>query len=257
MKLAVYGDSFADLQTNHADQLGLDHLAWPSLLKNNYDQVDNFALQGSSLYYSMSNFEATHHIYDRVIFVVTVVGRWPGVLFANGMDRPTSIPQLSTAEWLKKRMKDPQVFPNISNQDRQRFLTTIAATATWFMDSQVMPFETYVHELMLDRIRAQRPDAVIVPVHASVSGIQGVGLGDFAFKAVQWFKPEIKQAAQLWSDLYVNWEEHRMPCHLTEETNQIVYKQMLGALELGKWDPKLPEQIVHSNPWEHYYRPRC
>lgn len=251
MKLAIYGDSFADTEVNQIKHLA--DLAWPILLRNNFRQVHNYALAGTSLFYSMDRFERTHADYDRVIFVVTTIGRWPGVLWAPGMQKPRPIPGIRSIPLEQKWVRSSHVPP----AEQARLLRTIAAVESWYMDAQHRPFEDYVHGLMLDRITQLRPDAVIVPIHQTTSGMKGVaGLTDFALRAVQWFKPTVT-SLDLLMQIYSQWEEFNQPsCHLTAETHEYVYQAMLTALEQGTWNPTVPEEIAHAHPWDYYWRLR-
>lgn len=251
MKLAIYGDSFADTEVNqYAD---LADLAWPRLLRNDFGQVHNYALAGTSLFYSMDRFERTHADYDRVIFVVTTIGRWPGVLWTQGMQKPRPIPGIRSIPLEQAWAKNTDISP----AEQARLLRTIAAVEAWYIDAQHRPFEDYVHGLMLDRIVTLRPDAIIVPIHAHTSGVRNTaGLTDFALRAVQWFKPEVTTLDQL-MQIYSQWEELNQPsCHLTAETHEHVYQAMLLALEQGKWDPQVPQTIAHAHPWNYYWRLR-
>jgi hypothetical protein len=252
MNLAIYGDSFADTEVNEIAQLA--DLAWPILLRKNFSQVHNYALAGTSLFYSMDRFERTHAAYDRVIFVVTTIGRWPGLLWAEGMSKPRPIPGILSIKPEEKFIKSA----GLAVLDQKKLLRTVAAVESWYMDAQVRPFEDYIHGLMLDRIAALRPDAIIVPIHAHTSGVEGsAGLTDFALKSVQWFKPEITSSEQL-MQIYRQWEEYHQPsCHLTAETHEHVYQAMLLALEQGLWRPQVPQEIVHAHHWDYYWRPRC
>ena len=81
MKLAIYGDSFADPSwTNN------DYLAWPELLSNDF-QVTNFAKSGSSLWWSYQQFKQNKDNFDYNIFVGTIYGRY----YLEGLDKHLNI----------------------------------------------------------------------------------------------------------------------------------------------------------------------
>ena len=70
MKLAIYGDSFADAlftQDSHR------YFQWPNILADKLNVYDysNYALGGTSLNFSYMKFLESHEKYDKIIFVVT------------------------------------------------------------------------------------------------------------------------------------------------------------------------------------------
>jgi hypothetical protein len=252
MNLGIYGDSFADTGVNQVAELA--ELAWPCLLARHFDQVHNHALAGTSLFWSMSQFERTHHLYDRIIFLVTSTGRWPGMLWAQGMSQPRPIPGIRSCS----QEADLIAQAAISAVDQRLLQRTIRAVELWYADAQVRPFEDYVQKLMTDRIIVLRPDAIIVPIDRESTGLlDQTGLTDFILRSVQWFKPEIASTSQL-LELLVEWRERNQPsCHLTAEAHQVVYEQMVRALDLGQWQPQVPQAIAHAHDWDYYWCRRC
>lgn len=69
MKIAIYGDSFADLNWNNNSYKG-----WPELLAESYN-VTNFAKEGSSLWWSYDQLVQSHANFDYNIFVGTIYSR--------------------------------------------------------------------------------------------------------------------------------------------------------------------------------------
>jgi hypothetical protein len=69
MKIAIYGDSFADPSWNTAS-----YNSWSELLKNNCDVV-NFAKEGSSLWWSYNIFLKENTNFDYNIFVGSIHSR--------------------------------------------------------------------------------------------------------------------------------------------------------------------------------------
>jgi hypothetical protein len=238
----------------------IESLAWPRLLERDH-QVTNYSRAGTSLFYSMEQFEATQAAHERVIFTVTNAGRWPGTIWGQGMDRPLGIPGYHQAQYLGLQLKNSRMFPQLAQATREQLIKQLKDIEVWYLGrAQHMPFEHYVHQLMINRIRSLRPDAIIVPIHTPHPSEElaenTVSFADYSRRAIEWFKPhELPQGYHLdW--LNSQWEEYHIVCHLTEETNQLVYQHMLTAIETGKWEPELPDKIVHMNPWEYYWRLR-
>ena len=69
MKIAIYGDSFADPNWNNNSYKG-----WPELLAESYD-VTNFAKEGSSLWWSYDQLQKSNTQFDYNIFVGTIYSR--------------------------------------------------------------------------------------------------------------------------------------------------------------------------------------
>ena len=67
--LAIFGDSHA-----YVPNLENSHLAWPSKLLEKYPG-DNYALYGTSLWYSFELFLENYHKYTHVVFVYTSASR--------------------------------------------------------------------------------------------------------------------------------------------------------------------------------------
>ena len=72
MKVAVFGDSFAAPKHDSKTDAGLK--SWVDYLSEKHD-VTNYAIEGSSLYYSVRQFMTFNYPYDKIIFVTTAPGR--------------------------------------------------------------------------------------------------------------------------------------------------------------------------------------
>jgi hypothetical protein len=74
MNLGIYGCSFAhELSANRRNIPGK---SWSKILTDNYQHnIKNFAMSGSSVYYSYMKFKETHEQFDKVIFLATLSDR--------------------------------------------------------------------------------------------------------------------------------------------------------------------------------------
>lgn len=71
MKIGIFGDSFgAKAAVPETDT----SKAWTTYICNEFD-ADNHCASGSSFYYSAKLFLKNHHLYDKIIFLVTDPGR--------------------------------------------------------------------------------------------------------------------------------------------------------------------------------------
>lgn len=154
MKVAVFGDSFADVLPNNPTP------NWVQNLSSKYD-ITNFARGGSSLFYSLNLFEKNNHNYDKIVFVVTNPGRlvlpaWP--CFDNIYHRMIPGPLVA-----KNRIED---FSNVNSEIDSKLknqLLVWQAALDYFKYVQFQEFDTYVHNLMFDQITKHRPDTIIIP----------------------------------------------------------------------------------------------
>lgn len=72
MKIGIFGDSFGDKASNVPETE--TSKAWASYIGQEFD-TDNHCACGSSFYYSANLFLKTHHMYDKIIFLITLPGR--------------------------------------------------------------------------------------------------------------------------------------------------------------------------------------
>ena len=71
MKIGIFGDSFGD--KSRVPETSTSK-AWTTYIAEEFD-IDNHCVSGSSFYYSAKLFLKTHHLYDKIIFLVTDLGR--------------------------------------------------------------------------------------------------------------------------------------------------------------------------------------
>jgi hypothetical protein len=78
MKLAIFGDSFAD-PFLFKNNLWSTNFSWPKLLQEYYKdaEVDYYSSSGTSSYWSYELFHEHHHKYTHIIFCYAGTTRWP------------------------------------------------------------------------------------------------------------------------------------------------------------------------------------
>lgn len=75
MKIGIYGDSFACPKSSRQPKINTD-MPWMSILeKSGNHDITNFALSGTSLYWSYNIYKENHTKFDKNIFVATSPGR--------------------------------------------------------------------------------------------------------------------------------------------------------------------------------------
>ena len=102
MKIAIYGDSFA--QPVEFGYKGNDFL-WCNTLANKLNgSIDNFAITGSSIFYSYQQFLRTYNEYDLCIFVITSINRYFKPLkISDGSS--THIASIDQLNFYRKKLK--------------------------------------------------------------------------------------------------------------------------------------------------------
>lgn len=71
MKIGIFGDSFGE--KSYVPETATSK-AWTTYIAEEFD-IDNYCVSGSSFYYSAKLFLTNHHLYDKIIFLVTDPGR--------------------------------------------------------------------------------------------------------------------------------------------------------------------------------------
>lgn len=155
MKVAVFGDSFAAPKHDSKTDAGLK--SWVDYLSEKHD-VTNYAIEGSSLYYSVRQFMTFNYPYDKIIFVTTA----PGRLYLS--DNPileehghTHLSSLSYAEFVYNENK------NKTDPASIEITKTAQAVIQYFTYIQRTKYDKFIHELQIDHIKKIRPDVIIVP----------------------------------------------------------------------------------------------
>lgn len=248
IKLGVYGDSFVDWATPHKyyvrEQKDLALKTWAYRLQDHYS-VDYYALNGSSLYWGLTQFEQTHSQYDRVLFVITHAGRYPVPLqLASTGDRLWGLAGMLHIDFLLSGKKF-----SLTDQEKNK-LQSIRDYAIWARDDE---HNRYVHNLMIDRIKTLRPDSLIVPIETGI--MPGLtGLYDYAFSSFRSWDPDFFQglARPMWK--VRDYDDLRAVCHMTQPAHELALKDILNALDTGRWAPDIPSVIPHPEPLDYYYK---
>jgi len=155
MKIAIFGDSFAAPLHKFKKDIGLK--SWADHLAEKYD-ITNYAVEGSSLYYSVKKFISVNQLYDKIIFVITL----PGRLYLNEnpileQHNHEHISSLALAEHMYNYYKDSVDTVSIE------FTTVAQAAIQYFTHIQRINYERFVHNLQIDYIKSIRPDIILLP----------------------------------------------------------------------------------------------
>lgn len=146
MKIAIFGDSYAAKWPNETP----DNLGWVSLLEQFGYSIDNYAVSGSSLYYSWKKFKSCDNAqYAKIVFIET---QW---------DRHF-IPHISDKETLQHmpNIKQLDKVYNLCDDNQKEIL--LALKQYWILVNQDDQKKD-LHQLMLNDLILSRPDMLIIP----------------------------------------------------------------------------------------------
>jgi len=255
IKLGIFGDSFADPQGGHPSRPDMDTLAWPHLFPRDLYQVTTHGAAGSSVYYSWSQFNQHQHQYDRVVFVATTFGRFPGWFPPiNKYRRPKHVGNWFQVQ--KNRRDDPEYRSNV---EYKQFLNAVESFYLELTDSRLGNWIQDFCNLMLADVIRQRPDVLLIPnLPLGLAVPEGYAdnqsnLCDYFPVIARSLRPEIEQTVA--NKNWIEYEELRCCCHLTPEANQHLAGQVQAHIESGArvWKPQLPLTIPHQYPFDYYY----
>jgi len=243
MKIAIFGDSYAhDFKLKEFEKYN-SAVSWVDILSEKYD-IANFAISGSGVYFSFTEFKKYHSEYDKIIFLVSVPGRvllpeHMKLMLDNMPDMLRTVSQqhnsISSAEFLLKELEQK----NGSSMDKKR----LSAIKDYFL-LVMNPEEQSVYSyLMAKEVQSIRPDALVQPV----IGSPGKDLWSIA-------KMEIEHWGETQETInQKNLFEIRKN-HLTKENNIILANKMEQWILHGTpLNLSLQEFVKPTEPLKNYF----
>jgi hypothetical protein len=221
MKIAIFGDSYADDQICWKQQWQDVGPSWVDYLKQ-YHEVENFSLGGSCLYYSKKKFDSTPlEFYDKIIFVVTESIRRYQLVGDNNIE--------ANKNWnYETSLSRKEFFPVYKN-----YLETIHNFFVYMHNES----DEYFHQLMVEDIIRKRKDVMILYYHDLLK-ISTMETNYWAKKGEDWGK--LNDARK---------------CHMSGENNLIFGKMIRNCLEKGTIvEINLSKFVVPTKPFKYYFR---
>lgn len=239
-RIGIYGDSWADPNHGHDHNPGLANLAWCKRIKN----ANIYARGGSSIYYSYQLFMQTHEQHDKVIFVATNPGRWHLPITVQGREFHLNAP--GTVKWFLERGHE------LSNLTMTPALDSkLRALEQFYLELSDFNTDQEICSLMLDRVMATRPDTVLVMSHNTGWYNNWSLLSKYYMPMCESFGNLYKTKVERNHGI-MPYSEKNMVCHMTAETNEIVYNHMLHRLQHGTW-PEEAFSVQHIHLPEYYW----
>ena len=260
--LGIFGDSFAHAYAPH-----IRNQAWMFHLPG-YDPTI-YALCGSSLFYSYQKFLDNHHKHEKNIFCVTDSRRWPENVITDKYGQENGLPTFQSVDSFlkKKRLSDDE------KEETIKRIEILKDLYFYFDNDFLFTFQN----LIIKHIKEIRPDTLIIScfwekdtkrnIIINSAGDNSVVLQTYTFIMLSsiiekkpyipfvagqtYTEADLQRHTPFWDILARN--EKNLICHLSEEMNQILAKDMLTALETGVWNPSPPSYVPHQKNIPFYY----
>lgn len=239
-KIGIYGDSWADPNHGHDSDPSLENLAWCK----RFNQAVIYGKGGSSIYFSYQMFMQTHERYDRIIFVATNPGRWHLPVYTNNREFHFNAP--GTVKHFREQGYKQNNLTMTADLNSK-----LLALEQFYLELSDFATDQQICSLMIDRVMAVRPDTILVMSHNAGWYNDWSLLSRYYMPMCESFGSEYKIKVDR-NHGVMPYPEKNMICHMTAETNEIVYNNMLHRLQHGTW-PDTSFIIQHQHKPEYYW----
>lgn len=235
MKIAIYGDSFADTKNIFLPE---NDYSWVNCLKNkNYD-ITNYAQAASSLHYSYDNFIKTHKDYDKIIFVFT--GRDRFIL--EGLPGDDKFITVSMVDYIKSRMD----FSDYNATQREM----VEACRLYYKYIVNYEKEALFHGFLIKEIRNIRPDGLYIPCFPDCflpgTEIENViDLNYFSTFDYNYFNLSVPGTKSNYVD--------KRYCHMNEGNNRMLANKVEHWLKTAQFTLTKDDAVNPTNILEYYF----
>lgn len=244
MKIAIFGDSYG---SQHP--LG-NGLSWADFLANNYGiDVTNFSESGSCLHFSFNKFLENHEQFDKIIFLITGVGRLQIPLLVNDSKKYPSLKHITSYDaflW------------NVKQNHPHDFLAYQSAVALKLYYAYIVDIkkEETMHTLMIEKIQSTRPDALVIPCFSLLgfdkntkkTTLYNIDKLDFEKFRIRDDNSNFFKDNKKIVDI-----RH---CHLNQENNLILSELLKQWIDTNDFDLDRDRRkfTVSRHPFEYYFR---
>ena len=243
MNIGIYGDSFAEYNFfGHNNQ-------WPVILGKKFadSNITNYAVSGSSVYYSYKQFLNNYHKHDINIFLVTNPYRYTKPIIETHSNKEILFGNLGGVTDYKK-----QNIKNLSSIDK-RILNDLVG---WFMASDE-EFLSTASELMINQLLTLDSKVILFPCfEESLTDGQHKKYGIPKEHVMHNYVKRIITLLNITPE-FNTWTTEvpsTMAQHLTPEFNEFVADCMYKKIITGIWDFSNFKNIKLEHPREYYYK---
>ena len=222
MKIAIFGDSWASEGLDEPHR----YLGWPEILsKQPGYEVANFAVPGSSLYYSYKEFLENHKNYDVNIFLITSYGRMyiKHIPEVNQRQRKVAkhIPNLINIEIRKKQLAAT------TNQ----ILKIYDAMEKYYECIQDDEYDELVDKALVHHAKSISNNTIFIPCFHGYDNFSLIDVFEMENKSMgadeKYFSKGIHVNTELDGKLLTDVRV----CHLTKRNNEIFAEKLINAIE--------------------------
>jgi hypothetical protein len=244
-RIAIFGDSFADNNTN--SQFNNDS-AWPDILEQKGIKVHNYAQAGSSLvdawkkYYSFSR-SPVWKVCDAVIFVITEPGRE-----AMTIDKDTY--------WLTSTSKTQLQLLKQNTEPGSQVYKLLDSIYNYWTHIKDHEQDKLFHDLLVAKIKSE-PKMFYLNSFGSSSTFETrekMSLCDISMTEVQYWRPDL----QSYADELNFMTSHRdtRKCHFSAENNLMIADKIYEALLKKEKTVVFHSSDIQqpSKPLEYYFK---
>lgn len=254
MKIAIYGDSFANSQEHNAPGDLIDRgKSWVEHLSEIHE-VFNFSCSGSSLFYSYKLFLENNKNFDYNIFLITEPNRI--TLPYNPSLTTDNEPGLT--EHINLNIVNS--FSRFSDNNNHNII--ISALKSYYSLIHNMEATKIFHNLMVNDIKRLNQNTIVIPCFRYSTPLMEISLN--CISAYEYDNSVIMKT--LWKNRYYTWKhiedengkwtfnDYRK-CHLNEENNKILSTIINNAIinKQQTIDLDLNQFVQSSKDIEYYH----
>ena len=246
MRIAIYGDSFAAEVGNPKSRTNPESSPWATKLREMRPewQIDNYARQGSCLWFTWHMFNKTHTEYDKHIIFVT---QWDRHTLSSGYEKTSSWNHLSSIQNLERQINDRRGLPNVN-------LKELESLRAYWLDVDQDQQRKDMHKLMLEDMKRREPNPLMAPSFGAedslLRGSTNIHAQHISALDVKYYKGEDKPS------FYATYADKRHN-HMNDINLQLMAESMAHWIETGvllweemQWRPDT------TKPFEYYFCPR-
>ena len=236
MKIGIFGDSdgqTADRECNEKSNSWTNHLV---NINNKELDVTNYCSSGSSLYYSIKLFLQHHHNYDKIIFIVTSQQRIEiGNDFVDSMKGDFLITNLSGYFQTQMVLNEGYLRHEFDDKVYQ-------AAADYFIYIQNPASDDFKHQLMVEKIKSIRPDALLLSSFPGTIANEKFSLNMISDIDTNHYK-------KIWETSNIKDYRHS---HMNDENNIIFAEKIYNWIKTNDINLNISDFVLPADPPEYY-----